>query len=221
MLNLAIKETATRLRKQGRTYSEIKKVIGPLAKSTLSNWLKSIELTLSQKNRIQKKMTDQGAIGRQKGGWKNHQKRLERIAKIQAEAQKEFLLLSKNPLFMTGLALYLAEGSKKSERFEFMNSDPFLIKIMIKWLSRFGDTPTAKIRARLYAHELYAHKNYEKFWANFLEINASQFHKTIYKSTVHKSKKNLDYKGCLRIDIKGSELFWKIMKWRDMLYKEI
>lgn len=221
MLNLATKETAIRLRKQGKTYSEIKEVIGPLAKSTLSNWLKPIELTSNQKDHIQKKMTNRGAIGRQKGGWRNHQKRLTRIAIIQAEAQKEFFPLSKDPLFMTGLALYLAEGSKKSERFEFMNSDPFLMKIMLKWLCKFGDTPAAKVGARLYAHELYAHKNYEKFWANFLAIDASQFHKTVYKSTPHESKKNPDYKGCLRIDIKGSELFWKIMKWRDMLYKEI
>ncbi len=208
------------MRKQGRTYSEIKKVIGPLAKSTLSNWLKPIELTPSQKDRIQNKMTDRGTIERQKGGWRNHQKRQERIAKIQLEAQKEFPSFSKNPLFMTGLALYLAEGSKKSERFEFMNSDPFLVKIMMKWLNKFHGISNAEVDARLYAHRLYARKKYEKFWSNFLNINLSQFHKTIYKFTPHGNKKNPDYKGCLRIDLKGSELFWKTMKWRNMLYKE-
>lgn len=221
MLKLAIKERALSLRKQGKTYSEIQKFIGPLAKSTLSNWLKPVELTFDQKDRIQKKMADRGAIGRQKGGWKNHQKRQERIAKIQLEAQKEFPSLSKNPFFMTGLALYLAEGSKKSERFEFMNSDPFLVKIMMKWLNKFHGLPNAEVGARLYAHKLYAHKEYEKFWSSFLNINLSQFHKTIYKFTPHKNKKNAGYKGCLRIDLKGSEIFWKTMKWRDMLYEEI
>jgi transposase-like protein len=219
MAHLTLRHKAIKLRKQGKTYSEIQRAIGPLAKSTLSNWLKQINLTKTQKIRILKKISDAAALGRQKGGWKNHQKRLERIARIQTTAVKEFSLFSKNPFFLTGLILYLSEGARKIERFQFMNSDPYLVKIMIKWLCLFGKITKKDIKARLYTHKLYTTQNHEKFWSCFLNIPASQFLKTIYKPTPHKIKKNFDHKGCIRIEISGSELFWKIMKWRDILYK--
>lgn len=220
-IRLRLKNKAKSLRKQGKTYSEIQDMLGPLAKSTLSNWLKPIELTKIQKDRIQRKITDRSALGRQKGGWTNHQKRLTRIAKIQSAAQKEFIHLCNDGFFLTGLVLYLAEGSRKVERFQFMNSDPFLIKIMIKWLYRFHKISIKEIWARLYTHKISRNEHQEKFWSNFLNIPFNQFLKTIYKPTPHKIKKNPEYRGCLRIEISGTELFWKIMKWRDMLYDNL
>jgi len=219
--NLKLKTRAQHLRKRGKTYSEIQDILGPLAKGTLSNWLKPIELTEIQKERIRKKIIDRSVLGRQKGGWKNHQKRLERIANIQFTAQKEFSHLCGNKFFLSGLVLYLAEGTRKTERFQFMNSDPFLVKIIIKWLNKFHKISTAKIKARLYTHKIFIGENNEKFWSGFLNIPLAQFLKTIYKPTSHKIKKNPNYKGCLRIEISGTELFWKIMKWRDMLYANI
>lgn len=220
-MNLALKQRAIRLRRAGKTYSEIKKAIGPLPKSTLSNWLKNIELTLTQKQRIRQKISDRSALGRQRGGWRNHQKRLERIANIQKAAKKEFVHFKGSHLFLSGLLLYLAEGSRKIERFQFMNSDPYLVKFMAIWLKEFGGITRSGIRARLYTHEVYANENNEKFWSNFLNIPSAQFYKTIYKPTPHSVKKNTEYKGCLRIEIAGSELYWKIMKWRDMLYSAL
>ncbi len=219
MIHLTLKHKVIKLRKQGKTYSEIQRTVGPLPKSTLSNWLKPINLTKIQKIRILKKISNAAILGRQKGGWKNHQKRLERIARIQAMAVKEFPLFSKKPIFLVGLVLYLAEGTRKTERFQFMNSDPYLVKIMIKWLCLFGKTTKKDIKARLYTHKHCVSQKHEKFWSRFLDIATSQFLKTIYKSTPHTIKKNFDYKGCIRIEISGSELFWKIMKWRDILYK--
>jgi len=222
MHTLGTKEAAILLRKKGKTYSEIQAKIGPLAKGTLSRWLKPIKLTASQKDRIQKKINDRGALGRQKGGWTNHQKRILRINRIQEIAKEQFLALSKDTIFLSGLVLYLAEGSKKTERFEFMNSDPCLIKFMIRWLKQFNKITNNSIKARLYIHAIYSDKEHERFWAKFLKIGLNQFHKTIYKPTVHVLKKNPEYRGCLRIEIKnGSELYWKIMKWRDMFYADI
>lgn len=219
--NLKLKTKAQHLRRRGKTYSEIQDILGPLAKGTLSNWLKPIELTEIQKERIRKKITDRSVLGRQKGGWKNHQKRLDRIANIQSAARREFSHLCINKFFLTGLVLYLAEGSRKTERFQFMNSDPFLVKIIMKWLNKFHKISTANIKARLYTHKIFIDENHEKFWSSFLNIPLTQFLKTIYKPTLHKIKKNPGYKGCLRIEISGTELFWKIMKWRDILYANI
>lgn len=220
MTNLEIKTKAIFLRKQGKTYSEIQEALGPLPKGTLSGWLKMVELTEAQKERIQRKIIDRSTLGRQKGGWTNHQNRLTRISAIQTKARKEYDSLSSNNLFLVGIALYSAEGSRKTERFQFMNSDPFLIKIMLKWVKKFDIDSFKNIKMRLYIHKIYIHENHEKFWSDFLNIVPSQFYKTILKPTPHKVKKNPDYKGCLRIETSGSELYWKMMTWRELFYKE-
>lgn len=220
-MNIKLKRQVIELRKGGKTYSEIKNVLGYIPKGTLSTWLKNIELTPEQKLRIQQKITDCRMIGRQKGAWRNHQKRLQRIKSIQMSAKKEYRSFLNDKLFLMGLALYLAEGSRKIERFQFMNSDPYLVKIMIKWLNKIGKIPRDKIKIRLYMHKVYARENCENFWINFLNLNQKQLQKTIYKSTQHLIKKNPEYKGCLRIEIPGTELFWKIMKWRDLFYNSL
>ncbi len=51
MSKFNLKEKAILLRRQGMTYSEILKII-PVAKSTLSEWFKSVSLSVSQKHNI-------------------------------------------------------------------------------------------------------------------------------------------------------------------------
>lgn len=206
------------MRKGGKTYSEIRLALGHLPKSTLSNWLKPVELTFKQRLRIAQKIVGGSTLGRQRGGWKNHEKRLARIAAIQKVAAKEFAGLKNDHFFVPGLLLYLAEGSKKAERFQFMNSDPHLVRYMQLWLHGVAKIKNEDIRSRLYTHKFYAHDNHEKFWSDFLKIPLAQFYQTIYKPTGHRIKKNPSYRGCIRIEIGGSELYWKIMKWRDLLY---
>lgn len=54
MLNIKLKQKAIRLRKRGHTYSEILRVI-PIAKSTLSEWLKEVGLSIPQQQKITEK----------------------------------------------------------------------------------------------------------------------------------------------------------------------
>ena len=63
-----LKNSAIQLRKQGFTYSEILEKI-PVAKSTLSLWLRRVGLTTRQKQRITKKRRQaqfRGAMARKK-----------------------------------------------------------------------------------------------------------------------------------------------------------
>jgi hypothetical protein len=124
-------------------------------------------------------------------------------------------------MFLAGLILYLAEGSKKSEQFQFMNSDPKLMKYMILWVTKCGNKDFKTLRFRLYIHKLYEHENCETFWLKELKADSTQFLKTIYKPTGRVYKKNPQYKGCLRLEVAGSELYWKTMAWRDCFYYEL
>ena len=216
-----LKPLAIRLRGQGKTYSEIQKEIGSVSKSTLTGWLRGIELSDAQKDRIQKIVTESGQRGRQIGAWRNQQKRKERLIVIKQKAEVDYETYVNDPIFIPGLVLYLAEGSKKFERFQFMNSDPYLIKLMINWILLVSNLQPSELRFRLYIHQLYAHENCEKFWVNALRVEETQLLKTIYKPTGRSHKKNPSYKGCLRIEVAGSELYWKTLGWRDCLYKTI
>jgi hypothetical protein len=216
-----LKPQAIALRLQGKTFSEIQNELGPIPKGTLSGWLKNTELTSEQKERIRKIVIKNGMFGRQMGAWANQQKRLKRLSEIKTQATSEYHLLLENPLFAAGLVLYLAEGSKKSEQFQFMNSDPYLIRLMIQWILLVSNVRFSDLRFRLYIHELYAHENCESFWATALGANTEQFLKTIYKPTSRLHKKNPVYKGCLRIEVSGSDLYWRTMAWRDCLYSSM
>jgi hypothetical protein len=209
---------AIELRKQGKMFSEIAAQLGPIPKGTLSYWLKNVELITKQHERIRKIMTENGHAGRQIGAQKNHQNRLERLRRIKLMAEAEYDQRMKDPLFLAGLLLYLAEGTKKAEQFQFMNSDPKLIKCMVLWVVANSQHDFASLHFRLYMHKLYEHEHCESFWIRELGAKPEQFLKTVYKPTERIYKKNPNYKGCLRLEISGSELYWKTMAWRDCFY---
>ncbi len=221
MRQIQEKKQAINFRREGMTYGEIRKALGPIPKGTLNGWFKNIELTQIQQNAIKERVKDCVALGREKAGWANHQKRLKRLSLIKKEAIREWPQISESPVFLAGLMLYLAEGSKKYERFQFMNSDPNLVKFMLKWIDNVAHLPKEKISARLYVHKIYRKENLEDFWKKFLSLDSSQFRSTVYKPTIHKIKKNDDYKGCLRIETSGSELFWKIKTWQECFFNNL
>ena len=217
-----IKPKAIELRKQGKTYSEICKELRYIPKSTLSGWFRGIDLSEKDILRIKKLMVESGNMGRHLGAQRNRQKREDRLASIKINAETEYEKFKNESNFIAGLVLYLAEGSKKSESFMFMNSDYKLIQYMHRWVLDFGSKNILDIKFRLYIHELYADECCELFWSETLGVSQAQFLKTIYKPTGRQHKKNPIYKGCLRLEVKGgNELYWKTMTWRDCFYKSL
>src|SRR5574343_181567 len=88
LVNISKKEKAINLRKEGKTYSEILKEI-PVAKSTLSEWFRDVSLSKKQNQKLtQEKYTK--AFGDVKN-------------------------ITKRELWLIGVVLYWAEGSKEKE----------------------------------------------------------------------------------------------------------
>ena len=219
-LRLEDKRKAIELRIQGKTFHEIRSNIPNLAKSTLSGWLRNVKLTKEQQERLRKNIEKVTYNARVKAAWTKKKEKQKRIKKILEEAGKEYSLLSKNPLFLVGLVLYWAEGGRKSEVFQFTNSDPSAVKAMLRWLNKICKIPKEKINFRIYIHKIYAYENCEAFWSKITGIPISNFQKTIYKPTPHKIKKNLGYKGRVQIRVFKIDLFWKVMGWIQKLIEE-
>jgi len=214
-LRLEDKGKAIELRIQGKSHREIRSIIPNLAKSTLSGWLKNVKFTPEQVRKLKKNIEKITHNARIKTAWTKKEKRIEQIKITTNQAKKELPSLLKNPLLLVGLFLYWAEGSKTNECIQFANSDPQLIKIMMRWFREICKVPEEKMRIHIYIHKIYKNENCEKFWSKITNVPVSRFGKTTYKPTPHKIKKNLDYKGVCRIDISNVNLFRKIIGWEQ------
>ncbi len=183
----------------------------------MNGWLKDIELTRLQQERILARIRDAGRRGSQKGAWQNRRKSLKRIREIVRKARLELPGRIDDPLFLTGIALFWAEGTKKVRYFIFTNSDPNAIRTMVKWLTKCVGVPKRKILASLYLHKIYADKGVEEYWIKATGLPPRQFRRPVFKATPHAIRKNPSYMGCCRLVVCASELFWKLRGWHEGL----
>jgi len=205
---------AIKLREKGLSYAEIRKVI-PVSKSTLSIWLKNIKLSKQQKLRLSK-LQATGYLGAKK----NQIMALSRHKEIRRIAVKEATNLIKNPVFAAGLMLYWAEGDKRSGGVEFSNSDPDMIKLMMKWFREFCSVPEEKFRIGLFIHTLHNKEGCLNFWSNITRLPISQFNKPYIKPAIFSNRKNELYEGTCAIKIHSRDLMTRILGWLDQYKKE-
>lgn len=210
------KEKAIALRKKGLSYKDILKQV-PVAKSSLSLWLKDLPLTEAEKKVLKKRNDANISVGRIRAGAVLHQNKLDRDQALLEEAKITFEKYKHNVLFHTGLALYWAEGAKRNEQFLFMNSDEAMIRTMLIWLESFTENTRIELGYRLFIHRPFARDNWEAWWQKYLGVTEKQFKKTILKPTNLGVKKRPNYKGCLRVEVpRSTDLLTKVKFWMKM-----
>ena len=209
-MKLEEKFRAVSLRESGKSYSDILKLIN-VSKGTLSLWLRDIELTSVQKLELRGRQISQLAAGKA-----NRARRIEQTNRIITEAKSEVVELIKNPLFLSGLMLYWAEGDKSElhEHVKFTNADPKMIAFMMRWLREFCKIPEEKFRACIHIHSLHVRGDIENYWSNITGIPVSQFHKTQIKKTSLGQRKNKIYEGTCAISTGNKSLFRRIKGWK-------
>ncbi|TSD03712.1 MAG: Uncharacterized protein Athens071426_106 [Parcubacteria group bacterium Athens0714_26] len=117
------KQTAIELRKQGKSYSQIKQAL-KVSKSTLSNWLKNFPLAPKQLEKLMGKNEK-----RIENYIKTCRKRKENLLKQIYDEEKNVIFpLSKRDIFIAGLFLYWGEGGKTKEVFYFLVRKMFQYK---------------------------------------------------------------------------------------------
>ena len=103
------KDQAIKLRREGLSYREILARI-PVAKSTLSLWLRSVHLAKQQKQRL----TEKRLAAVYRGAEAKRRQRIELTKVIKNAAIKDIKKITKRELWLMGIMLYWAEGSKKN-----------------------------------------------------------------------------------------------------------
>jgi hypothetical protein len=211
------KEKAVELRRKGLSYKEILKQV-PVAKSSLSLWLKDLPLTKDEKTVLKDRTDSNISHGRIKAASELRNRRLERERVWLEEAKTSFQTSRNDPLFHAGIALYWAEGSKTDSMWSLINTDVDLVLTMLSWLRNYTQVSSDDIYFRLYAHKPYAHENLEAWWQKRLEAGPEQFLKTVYKETKHLVKQKAGHHGCIRIEVRKSRhLFCKMKFYKEMV----
>jgi len=218
------KEKAINLRKKGYSYSEILKEV-PVAKSTLSLWLRNVGLAKRQIQKITKKRI-KGAL---KGADARKIKRIKETKEIQEKAKREIENISNKDLLLIGTALHWAEGAKEKEHYtsvgiNFNNSDCRMILIFLKWLKIILKVEGNRLIYELYIHETANIKKAQKYWSKNLSISIDKIKVYLKRNKIKTIRKNTgdEYNGLIRIKVrKSSNLNRKINGWINGICEQI
>src|SRR5947209_10680580 len=129
-----LREQAIALRLEGKSYREIREQV-PVSKSTLSLWLSDVVLAEEQKDRLQALKL----LGQTKAARTIQARRLTRQRATMDAAQAQIPEIAESELFVAGVALYWAEGSKAkpwrpAEPVDLINSDHDVPRLLLRSL---------------------------------------------------------------------------------------
>ncbi len=207
------KEQIQGLRRQGLSYGEIRARLSfSVSKGTVSRWCKEIELTPEQLDRLDQLGRECWYRNRLKGSKTTQRRRAAEIEIIKTKARVEVAELFKKKLWVAGLMLYWAEGSK-THSVCLTNSDPQLVRFMMAWLRKFCKVPEEKFRARMHIHSGQDEKSIKNFWSEITGIPLSQFGKCYVKKEGTGHRKNILYQGTIQVAISNRNLLHTIQGW--------
>ncbi|MFJ3768297.1 hypothetical protein ACIPQJ_18165 [Streptomyces sp. NPDC090082] len=199
-----LRERARDLRLRGWTYDEIRAELG-CSKSSVSLWVRDLP-------KPERKRTREEASEIARRGWDPVLLRREEERRaVKLTAAEEVGTVSERELFLLGVALYWAEGTKdkphaRRERVVFVNSDPGMVRVFTAWLDLLG-VGAERRRYAVMIHETADATAAEQFWGDLVGVDPSAFCKTTVKRhdpRTNRKNRSAGYHGCLSIRILGS-----------------
>lgn len=214
-----IKNTAAKLRAEGKTYREIKQKLG-IPKSTLSEWLSEKFQGIFDKEAQLIHLTKIRPLAAEaKRKERERQKSI-----LQTKVRKEIMAY---PLGHIGLwksiiaVLYWAEGAKhnKVTGLKFVNTDPMLALFYIDLLRKCYNLDEQKFRIRLHLHYYHRVKAAKKFWSKLLKISLDKFGKTYIKKRSKTKRFRRNFMGICFINYLDSDIRKEVLEIGHQLQK--
>jgi transposase-like protein len=228
------KQKALQLRLQGKTYTEIRKELGGVSKSTLSLWLKDVVLSDAAKRALAARTKEKSFAGILRWSKSQTAKALKRKETIKQSAAGEVGELSDRELMLVGAALYWAEGYKRplkrngreliAHYISFTNSDMEMAKVFLKCMTRICGVEVSRVKVEA---RIFKHHNADEvvgYWSRELGISKENFVKTyagISSASAGKRPYNRLPYGVIQIRINSTDLFHRIMGWIEGLKKSL
>ncbi len=216
---------ARRLRRQGRSINEILKLVN-VSKKSITTWCHDIKLTKKQEEKLWKRAKLKRVKNFRKYCERRRRQTEKKIARLYQEGIDRIDKLSKKEFFITGIALYWAEGFKTGHQVGFANSDPGMVKFFINWLMTCCGVSKKRLKVRVGAN--ISHKDrinkIDNYWIKITGLPKNQFNKPSYKKASWKKKfeKPEEYFGVLQIRVlKSTDLLRKILGYIEGLRQNV
>ncbi|MEX2369281.1 MAG: helix-turn-helix domain-containing protein [Candidatus Paceibacterota bacterium] len=173
-----LKEKVIKLRKQGKSYSQIREEVD-VAKSTLSRWLQNYPLS---KQRIKELQAD-NPRRIEKFRETMRKKREAEFAEFLSIAKERIGVISDREKFIAGFFLYWGEGAK-TQRYSISvsNTDPAILIAFIEWLDMLN-VPKHKKKATIHIYKDMDPRKEVSYWSKTLGLPISQFRKPYEKKS--------------------------------------
>ncbi|MFJ5547742.1 hypothetical protein [Streptomyces sp. NPDC093225] len=206
-----LRARARELRLQGMTYDRIQLELG-CSKSSISLWVRDLP-------KVDHRTPEEQGRDAARKRWAHEGPMREAARQAAVTAARDAVgTLSDRELYIAGVALYWAEGSKskpyqRREAVTFINSDPDVIQVYLAWLKLLEIAPE-RLAFRVMIHESADVAGAERFWADFVGIEPAELQKTTLKrhnpKTVRKNTGDA-YRGCLVVRVSsGCDLYRRI-----------
>lgn len=222
------RERALALRLEGKTYGEIRHVLN-IAKSTQSDWFKSLVLSQGAQNILAGKQGN-GLIAL---GLFN--KRRTRAIKEENEAirvsyERQVGSISKRELMLIGAALYWAEGYKNFNTARrnypyigFSNSDPQMMRVFIAFLKDALGIGSEKLRLEVHIYPQQSLSEACTYWHQVTEISEDWIKAYVAVSPASRGKRpnNLLPHGTAYLRINNRQEFFKVRGLIDGIAKAL
>ncbi|QMU72820.1 hypothetical protein [Streptacidiphilus sp. P02-A3a] len=210
-----LRARARELRLEGRTYDEIEEQLG-VSRSSVSLWVRDLPKPPPRFTRAE--LAKRASEER----WEP----LRRLREAERQATKAAAAgaigeLGDRDLFVMGVALYWAEGTKdkkhaRRESVALINSDPDLIVVYLAWLRLLG-VDRSRLRFRVHIHESAEVDEAQRFWAELVGVDVAELQRpTLKRHSPKTTRKNVgeDYRGCLVVSVlRSADLYRRIDGW--------
>lgn len=204
------KQKALALRRKGISIKEIARIVG-VSKASISVWVRNIILNKKQLSALKAKGFSSEVIEKRRHKrLENEQVKRNAIATL---AQKDIKNISTRDLRIIGLCLYWGEGGKTHQgSARISNSDPAVIKVMMRFFREICMVEEKKFRGHIHIHSHLGTLEAEKYWSGISGIPRTQFFKTYTKPSIaSKNKKDSLPYGTFDIYVCNTKLFLQII----------
>jgi transposase-like protein len=203
------RELARKLRKtEGASIKEIARRTGA-AQSSISRWVRDVELSEKQKAVLVRRAYD----GHVKGRTINST--LRREARRLAQEEGRELARAGDAFHAAGCMLYWAEGAKVRNQLRLSNSDPEMVRFFVSFLRTYFDLRDADFRmtCNLFADHLERQREIEQFWLDIAGLPPECLCKStvnVYSKYSRKKRKNRLPYGTARVTVSRTRVLQSI-----------
>jgi Homeodomain-like domain len=210
-----IKEKAIKLRKKGYSVNRIAKDLKK-SKSTISIWVRDVELTEEQKKELRDKNPIFNPLLRGCGGTNVVKVFYNKLREKYRKTGRELAIKNqKNTNFVAGLMLYWAEGYRSNNKstVKFTNTQMEMVKFFLSFLKKYFNVKNSDIKISVYYHEgQRSITEIQNYWLANLSLNPTNLNRPYLenKRNITNKRKNRYPYGICNLIVYKTEILQQI-----------